>query len=125
MMFFFDTVQTFSASGKSGKGQALQEMAKRFERVLVQGEDAPIKIELAMREKAQILDARFSRGRATYVDCAFDRSADCGQITAYPVSDNAKFDPQPYFRLFFQKVARTASIPEAVALTSLTKGGKQ
>ena len=121
MMFFFDTVQTFSTSGKSRKGQVLQEMAKRFEWILVQGEDAPLKIALAMREKAQILDARFSRGRATYVDCAFDRAADCGQIVAYPVSDNAHFDPQPYFRLFFHNVARTASIPEAIALT---KGGE-
>ena len=125
MMFFFDTVQTFSASGKSGKGQLLQEMAKRFERVLVQGEDAPLKIVLAMREKAQILDARFSRGRATYVDYTFDRSGDYGQITAYPVSDNVDFDKQPYFRLFFHKVARTATIPEAIALTSFTGGGEQ
>lgn len=125
MMFFFDTVQSFSTSGKSGKGQALQKMAKRFERVLVQGDDAPIKIVLAMRDKAQLLDSRFSRGRATYVDYTYDRSGDYGQITACPVSDNVDFDKLPYFRIFFHKVARTATISEAVALTSLMEGGAE
>lgn len=120
MMYFFDTVQIFSSSGKSGKGQFFQQIAKRFEGVLVQGDDAPIKITLAMREQATIADSRFSRGRATYVDCVVDRSGDCGQITAYPVSDAVDFDKQPYFRMFFHKVTRTATIPEAVALT---KGG--
>lgn len=122
MMFFIDTVQTFSTSGKSTKGQALQQMAKRFERVLVQGEDAPIKITLAMRETASSLDNSSYRGRATYVDCTLDSTGDYGQITAYPVSDSADFDKQPYFRLFFHKVARTASIPEALALA---KGGEK
>ena len=37
MMFFFDTVQTFSSSGKTYKGQFLQEMARRLEYVLIQG----------------------------------------------------------------------------------------
>lgn len=122
MMFFFDTVQIFSTSGKSGKGQFFQQMAKRFEGVLVQGDDAPVKIALAMREQATIVDNRFKRGRSTYVDCIFDRSGNYGQITAYPVSDSVDFDKQPYFRLFFHKVARTASIPEALALT---KGGEE
>ena len=96
-------------------------MAKRFEGVLVQGDDAPVKITVAMREQATIVDSRFKRGRATYVDCVFDRSGNYGQITAYPVSDSVDFDKQPYFRLFFHKVARTASIPEALALA---KGGE-
>lgn len=122
MMFFFDTVQTFSTSGKSNKGQMLQEMAKRFERVLVQGDDAPLKIVMALREEAQAIDNRFNRGRATFVDYTFDHSCDYGQITAYPVSDSVDFDKQPYFRIFFHKVARTATIPEAVALA---KGGEE
>lgn len=120
MMFFFDTVQIFSTMGKSRKGEFLQKMAKRFEGVLVQGDDAPVKIVIAMREQAHIVDERFSRGRETFVDYTFDRTGSYGRISAYPVSDVANFDVQPYFRIFFHKVARTATIPEAEALT---KGG--
>ena len=120
MMFFFDTVQIFSTSGKSAKGQFFQNMAKRFENVLVQGDDAPFKIALAMQEQARIVDSRFTRGRATYVDHVIDRSGCDGQITAYPVSDAVDFDKQPYFRIFYHKVARIATIPEAEALA---KGG--
>ncbi len=122
MMYFINPVQTFSTSGKSNKGQLLQDMARRFERVLVQGEDAPVKITLALREEAKAIDERFSRGRATMVDLVLDSFGDCGQITACPVSDTADFDKQPYFRMYFHKVARTATIPEAVALA---KGGEQ
>lgn len=120
MMFFFDTVQMFSTTGKSAKGQALQEMAARFYNVLVQGEEAPLKIVMAMREQVQAIDKRFSRGRETFVDYGFDRSGDYGQITAIPVSETVDFDKQPYFRIFFHRVARTVSIPEAV---ELVKGG--
>lgn len=121
MMFFFDTVQLFTSSGKTYKGQFLQEMAKRLENVLVQGEDAPVKIAIAMQEQARILDSKVARGRETYVDHVIDRSGDYGQISAYPVSDAVDFDKQPYFRVFYHKVARTASIPEAIALA---KGGE-
>lgn len=123
MMFFFDTVQTFSTSGKSGKGQVLQEIAKRFEGLLVQGDDATVKIAVAMQEQARIIDSKFKRGRATFVDHVIDRSNNYGQITAYPVSDAVDFDKQPYFRIFYHRVARTATIPEAIALTSTMEGG--
>lgn len=122
MMFFFDTVQTFSTTGKSAKGKAIQEMAKRFENVLVQGEDAPIKIVMAMREQVQVIDKRYNRGRQTFVDLTIDRSGNYGQISAFPVSDSGDFDVQPYFRMYFHKVARTATIPEAV---DLVKGGEK
>ncbi len=120
MMFFFDTVQTFSTTGKSAKGQALQEMAMRFKDVLVQGDYAPDKIVIAMREQAAEIDKQFTRGRKTYIDHTIDRSGDSGQIMAAPVTDVVDFDKQSYFRLYYHKVARTATIPEAVALT---KGG--
>ena len=120
MMFFFDSVQLFTSSGKSAKGQFFQNMAKRFEGVLVQGDNAPVQIALAMQEQARIVDSKISRGRATFVDHVIDRSENYGQITAYPVSDAVDFDKQPYFRIFYHRVARTASIPEAIAMT---KGG--
>ena len=122
MMFFFDTVQTFSSSGKTCKGQFLQEMAKRFENVLVQGENAPVQIAIAMQEQARILDSKITRGRDTFVDHVIDRSGECGQITAYPVSDAVDFDKQPYFRVFYHKVSCTATIQEAIAMT---KGGNK
>lgn len=119
-MFFFDTVQTFSTTGKSAKGQYLQEIAKRFENVLVQGDDAPFKIAMSLQEQARIADSRFSRGRATYVVHVIGRSENYGQITAYPVSDSVDSDKQPYFRMIYHRVARTATIQEAAALV---KGG--
>ena len=118
MMYFFDTVQLFTSSGKSAKGQFFQNMAKRFEGVLVQGDNAPVQIALAMQEQARIVDSKISRGRATFVDHVIDRSENYGQITAYPVSDAVDFDKQPYFRIFYHRVARTASIPEAIAMTT-------
>ena len=121
MMFFFDTVQLFTSSGKTYKGQFLQEMAKRLENVLVQGEDAPVKIAIAMQEQARIIDSKITRGRATFVDHVIDRSENYGQISAYPVSGAVDFDKQPYFRIFYHRVARTASIPEAIALA---RGGE-
>ena len=120
-MHFFDTVLTFTSTGKSAKGRALQEMARRFEHVLVQGDDAPFKILTAMREYAQLVDKRFRRGRETFVDMTIDRSEESGQITALPVSESVDFDKQPYFRIDFHTVARTATIPEAV---QLVKGGE-
>lgn len=120
MMFFFDTVQTFSTTGKSAKGKALQEMAMRFKDVLVQGDYAPDKIVIAMREQAAEIDKQFTRGRKTYIDHTIDRSGDSGQIMAVPVSDVVDFDKQAYFRIYYHKVARTATIPEAVAIV---KGG--
>ena len=120
MKFFFDTVQTFSTTGKTDKGKALQEMAKRLEYVLVEGDNAPFKIHTAMREKANSIDEQFPRGRKTFVDINLDRSGQYGQITAVPVSDSVDFDKQPYFRVYFHRVARTATIAEAMVLT---KGG--
>lgn len=119
-MFFFDTVQTFSTTGKSAKGQALQEMAMRFKDVLVQGDYAPDKIVIAMREQAAEIDKQFTRGRKTYINHTIDRSGDSGQIMAVPVTDVVDFDKQAYFRIYYHKVARTATISEAVAIV---KGG--
>ena len=121
-MYFFDTVQTFSSSGKSAKGQVLQEMAKRFEYVLVQGDDAPVKIVTAMREAVAEIDKRFSRGHQTYIDFTEDRTGDYGQIMAVPASDVVNFEKQAYFRVYYHKVTRTATVPEAIALA---KGGEK
>lgn len=118
-MFFFDTVQTFATTGKSEKGKALQEMAKRFELVLVQGDTAPVEVVVAMRDRAQELDNKFRRGSATFVNLSIDSSGSGGQIEGLPVTE-AAFERQPYFRIYFHKVVRTATIAEAIALT---KGG--
>lgn len=122
MMFFFDTVQTFSSTAKTAKGKALQEMAERFKDVLVQGEDAHLKIVSAMREQAAAIDRKYNHGRQTFIDITIDNSGASGQITAIPVSESGDWNVQPYFRIYYHKVARTATIPEAV---DIAKGGSQ
>jgi len=121
MMFFFDNVFCYSSMCKSAKGRALENMAERFLNVLVQGDDAPVKIACAMREQAAAIDKEYPRGRKTFIDITIDHSGDCGQITAIPVSGEVHDSDKQYFRVHFQKVARTATIPEAV---SLVKGGE-
>lgn len=122
MMFFFDTVQTFSSTAKTAKGKALQEMAERFKNVLVQGEDAPFKIVVAMREQAAAIDRKYKRGRETYIDHTVDSSEQSGQITAIPVSKSVDWNVQPYFRIFYHRISRTDTIPVAV---DLVKGGAE
>lgn len=116
MMYFFDDVQIYSTTGKSARGKALQEMAERFKNVLVQGEYAPESIVIAMRKQVEKID-KYSRGRETFVFLTSDNTEGNGQIVAIPVSDYGEFDKQPYFRICFHVVARTATILEAVALT--------
>lgn len=121
-MYFFDTVQTFATMGKSDKGKALQEIAKRFEHVLVQGEEAIVKISIALLEQVQLIDKRYPRGRQTYVDWDANDYSSSGYITIMPTSEAVRFDIQPYVRMHFCKVARTATIQEAVALAE--EGGE-
>lgn len=120
MMFFFDSVQTFSTTGKSAKGKALQEMAKSLERVLVLDKEAPVKIVTAMRELAADIDKRYRRGRETFVDYTFDEASQSGQISAVPCSDNPSPNEQPYFRIYYYRVAHSVDFKEAVLLM---KGG--
>lgn len=122
MMFFFYNVQTFASGAKTAKGKVLQAMADKFSDVLVQGDDAIVKILIAMREKAREVDSQYNRGRETYVDFIEDNTGNSGIIEARPVESASGFETQPYFRIYYHKVARTATIPEAVALT---KGGSR
>lgn len=116
MMFFFNKIQS-SSSPKSFKVTYLLERARQLERVLVEGEDAPVKIAIALQEIAIKLDKENPRGRSIYIDHYSDSFHGYGCISAYPASES---DVKPYFRIYYHKVARTATIPEAVALT---KGG--
>ena len=124
MMHFIDTVQVFSTTGKSAKGQALQKMAQRFGRVLIQGEDAPAYIVVAMRERAKAIDEEIGTRKQTYIDLAVDETNRSFVIQAFPVSDTVEFDQQPYFRIYGHEVARTATIAEATALAT-EEGGEQ
>lgn len=115
-MFLFNKVQTAS-SRKSFKVTYLLEIARQLERVLVQGEDAPVKIAIALQEIAIKLDKEIPRGRSIYIDHYSNSFHGYGCIAAYPASES---DVKPYFRIFYDKVARTATIPETIALM---KGG--
>lgn len=121
MMFFFDSVQTFSTTGKSAKGKDLQEMAKNLERVLVLDKEALVKIVTAMREFAAEIDKRYSRGRETFVYYTFDDVSESGQISAVPCTDNSILIKQPYFRIYCYRVAHSVDFKEAVLLM---KGGE-
>lgn len=122
-MFFFDTVQSCSTA-KSFKAVLLLELVRRLEGVVVEGNDAPLKIAIALQEQAQILDRENPRGRAIYIDYSIDPFGLSGQITAYPVSDADEFNKRPYFRISFHRVVRTATISEAVNLVKWPKGGE-
>lgn len=118
MMFFFDKVQS-SSSTKSFKAIVLLEIARMFEHVLVQGDDAPIKIAIALQHCALQLDRECHRGRDIFIDLNIDEVNRSGSISAYPISDTG-IGTKPYFRMFYLRVTRTLTTPEAVALT---KGG--
>lgn len=117
MMFFFNKVQS-SSSPKSFKVVFLLEHARMLERALVHGEDAPDKIAIALQEFASMLNKENPRGHAIYIDHYNDSAHGYGCISALPATDST--NPKPYFRIYYHKVARTATIPEAVAMT---KGG--
>lgn len=122
MMFFFEPVQNYSTH-KSLKAALLLELACRFEGLLVQGDDAPVKIAVALQEQAIIFDKEDPRGRAIFIDHSLDQLGGSGQITAYPVSDADDAKLRPYFRIRYHRVVRTVSNQEAVALAKWTKGG--
>lgn len=128
MMKFFHPVSTFSNTGKTAKGRALQDMALQFDRVLIHGENSAIKLTERMREIAAVLDARYPRTRPTFVECHIDNDG-CGMITASPTSDNARgVLDQDYFRITFNTVAHSATIDEVLdrfTLATIEKGGEK
>lgn len=126
-MKFFHPVTTFSTTGKTAKGRALQKMALNFDRALIHGDNSAIKLTIRMREIAAVLDAKYPRTRPTYIDCHIDNEGN-GQIVASPISgnDNRALD-QDYFRIHFNTVAHAASIDEIIdrfTLDSIEKGGE-
>lgn len=126
MMTLFHPVSTFTNTGKTAKGRALQEMALQFDRVLIHGDNSAIKLTERMREIAAVLDARYPRTRPTFVECHIDNDG-CGMITASPTSDGARgVLDQDYFRISFNTVAHAATIDEVLdrfTLASIEKGG--
>lgn len=125
-MKFFHPVTTFSNTGKTAKGRALQEMALQFDRVLIHGDNSAIQLTLRMREIAAVLDARYPRTRPTFVELHIDDQGN-GMITASPVSDSGNFEGQDYFRITFNTVAHVATIDEVIdrfTLDSIEKGGE-
>lgn len=126
-MKFFHPVSTFSNTGKTAKGRALQEMALKFDRCLIHGNNSAIQLTERMREIAAVLDARYPRTRPTFVECHIDNEG-CGQITASPVNKEGKPDlDQDYFRITFNTVEHGATIDELLdrfTLSALKIDGK-
>lgn len=127
MMKFFHPVSTFTNTGKTAKGRALQEMALQFDRCLIHGDSLAVSsIVSRMREIAEVLDAHYPRTRPTFIDWCVDDQGN-GMITASPVSDSGSFDGQDYFRITFNTVAHAATIDEMLdkfTLASIEEGGE-
>ena len=124
-MKFFHPVSTFSTTGKTAKGKALQEMALQFDCVLIHGDNSALKLMLRMRELAAVIDAKYPRTRRTFVKLHIDDQGN-GMITASPVSDSGSFEGQDYFRITFNTVAHSATIDEVIdgfTLNSIEKEG--
>ena len=114
MMKFFHPVSTFSNTGKTAKGRALQKMALQFDRVLIHGENSAVQLTLRMSEIAAVLDARYPRTRPTYIDCTIDDRG-CGQIVASPITERCdRALDQDYFRITFNTVEHAATIDEVI-----------
>lgn len=112
-MKFFHPVSTFTNTGKTAKGRALQQMALRFDRVLIYGDSLAVSsIVSRMREIAEVLDAHYPRTRPTFIDWSVDDQGN-GMITASPVSDGG-FEGSDYFRITFNTVANAATIDEVL-----------
>lgn len=126
MMKFFHPVSTFTNTGKTAKGRALQEMALQFDRCLIHGDSLAVSsIVSRMREIAEVLDAHYPRTRPTFIDWSVDDQGN-GMITASPVSDGS-FEGQDYFRITFNTVAHAATIDEVLdrfSLSALKVDGK-
>lgn len=127
MMKFFHPVTTFSTTGKTAKGRALQQMALQFDRVLIHGDNPAIRLTIRMREIAAAIDARYPRTRPTFVECHIDNDG-CGMITATPTSDNTRgVLDQDYFRITFNTVDHSTTIDEVLdkfTIASMEKGGE-
>lgn len=127
MMKFFHPDTTFSTTGKTAKGRALQQMALQFDRVLIHGDSLTVSsIVSRMREIAEVLDAHYPRTRPTFIDWCVDDQGN-GQITASPVSDSGSFEGQDYFRITFNTVAHSTTIDEVLekfTLASMEEGGE-
>ena len=105
MMKFFHPVTTFSNTGKTAKGRALQEMAMKFDRILIHGDNLAIsQIVSRFQEIASVLDARYPRTRPTFIDWVIDDEGN-GQITANSMSEDVGFVEKDYFRITFNTVA--------------------
>ena len=128
MMRFFHPVSTFTTTGKTAKGRALQKMALQFDRALIHGENSAIQLTIRMREIAAVLDAKYPRTRPTLVDCSIDNEGN-GQIVASPVSENTnRALDQDYFRITFNTVAHSATIDEVIdrfTIDSIEEGGAE
>lgn len=127
MMKFFHPVTTFSTTGKTAKGRALQQMALQYDRVLIHGDSLTVSsIVSRMREIAEVLDAHYPRTRPTFIDWNVDDQGN-GMITASPVSDSGSFEGQDYFRITFNTVAHSTTIDEVLdkfTIASMEKGGE-
>lgn len=81
MRFFIETVTTYSTSGKTRKGYAIQQAVKPFEHILLMDDQAFKELYYNIERLVAVCNARF-RGAELFV--SHNRQKDCGQISVHP-----------------------------------------
>ncbi len=122
---FFHPVNTYSNTGKTAKGKELQEVAKKFERVLVAGANAAQDLTHRLQDIAAILDAKYPRTRRTAVKIHIDGDG-CGQITACPMKDGLPLTDELFFSIWFDAVdlyLTKFEFADILGLEAIGKGG--
>lgn len=81
MMFFIESVTTYSTSGKTRKGYAIQKALKPFEHIILISEQAFDTLLANIERLVVVCNAKY-RGAELFVSC--NKQADCGQISVHP-----------------------------------------
>ena len=81
MMYFIETVATYTTSGKTRKGYAIQQAVKPFEHILLMDDEAFKAFYYGIQRLVEVCNTRY-RGGELFV--AHNRQKDCGQISVHP-----------------------------------------
>ena len=87
MMYFIESVTTYSTSGKSRKGAAIQAAARKFEHALLSDGTSLISLVSRLRDLVNVCNENF-RGALLYI--SWTRDGESGQISIHPKSTGSE-----------------------------------